>query len=421
MSPENCDVLVIGGGAAGMAAALEARSTGVEKVVLIERGPELGGILQQCIHNGFGSLVFKQDLPGPAYAQKYIDRFTDSGIQVFTDTMLMELQPGFTAVITGRATGYTEIKASSVVLATGCRERTRAQIMLPGSHPAGVFTAGTMQRFVNIDGWMPGKKIVILGSGDIGMIMARRLALEGAEVVCVLEALPFLTGLRRNFVQCLQDFNIPLELSTTVKRITGERRVSGVETVKLDESMQPVAGTEKMIPCDTLLLSVGLIPENEIALKAGIMLDSLTGGPVLDQNMSTEIPGLFCAGNSVFIQDLVDHVTFSGRTAGRNAALYVLGKMRGAVKQVSLKPGKNVRSLFPPKLTLPVSQGTLVQARSGQWFEGKVVITLRKENVIIKTLKKNYARPAEMIELPCGPIEDLSGELTLDIIPQGGS
>ena len=321
------DVIIIGAGPAGLAASIEAKKYGAKDVLVIERDNRLGGILPQCIHNGFGSIIFKKDLPGPYYAQKFIDEARGLDVEFLLDTMVIDVTSNKKVYATNTQNGYLKLEAKAIILTVGCRERTRAQIMLTGSRPAGVFTAGTVQRLVNINGYIPGNNIVILGSGDIGMIMARRLTLEGAKVERVLEIMPYLTGLKRNFVQCLQDFGIRLELMHTIKKIIGKSRLEAVETVKVDESLNLIDGTEQIIPCDTLLLSVGLIPEIELAKKADLNLDPITGGPYVNEKMGTSIPGIFAAGNIVYIYDLVDYVTKSGYAAGKNAALYSLKMM----------------------------------------------------------------------------------------------
>ncbi|MDF1516101.1 MAG: FAD-dependent oxidoreductase, partial [Anaerolineae bacterium] len=316
------DVIVIGSGPGGLAAALAAKKQGADRVLIIERDVELGGILLQCIHNGFGVEVFKEDLPGPSYAQRFIDEVQILQVDVLVDTMVIDITPDLHIYATSSRYGFLDLHARAIVLAMGCRERTRAQIRIPGPRPAGVYTAGTAQRWVNVEGYMPGSKFVILGSGDIGMIMARRLTFEGAQVKRVLEVMPYLTGLSRNYVQCLLDFDIPLQLRHTVKRIIGRDRIEAVEAVAVDEKWQYIPGTEEIIPCDTLLLSVGLIPENELSLKAGVQLDPITGGPYVDDGFQTSVPGIFAAGNVVHVYDLVDWVTEAGLVAGKRAAQY---------------------------------------------------------------------------------------------------
>jgi NADPH-dependent 2,4-dienoyl-CoA reductase/sulfur reductase-like enzyme len=276
------DVVVVGSGPGGLAAAIAAKKNGAERVLVIERDAELGGILLQCIHNGFGVEVFKEDLPGPSYAQRFIKEARDLKVDALLDSMVLEVTSDRRLFVTSQRGGIREIQTKALIFAMGCRERTRAQVRLPGARPAGVYSAGTAQRWVNVEGFMPGKRFVILGSGDIGMIMARRLTFEGAKVERVLEIMPYLSGLTRNYVQCLQDYDIPLQLQHTVKRIIGSQRVEAIESVAVDDKWQPIPGTEEIIPCDTLLLSVGLIPENELSRQAGVQLDPVTGGPFVD-------------------------------------------------------------------------------------------------------------------------------------------
>ena len=418
MSEQKYDVTVIGSGAAGLAAAISSRQAGAEKVLVVERDIEPGGILLQCIHHGFGLRVFKEDLPGPAFAQKLIDKAFSSGIEFLPDTMVLELKPGELTVMNGSG-GLRQIGTRSVVLAMGCRERTRAQVNLPGSRPAGVFTAGTAQRLVNIEGYMPGKRFVILGSGDIGMIMARRITLEGGCVERVVEIMPYLTGLTRNYVQCLQDFNICLQLGRTVNRVLGDRRLEAVETVGVDDNWNPQKGTEEIIPCDTLLLSVGLIPENELSRQMGIKISPVTGGPVVDQDMQTSIPGVFAAGNVVHVYDLVDWVTEAGFTAGRAAAGYAAGTGRKSKIYLELRPGNNIRYIVPQFLdreSLADSRQRL-QMRVRQPIEAPVWIEVLHGQETVARFSERYVRPGEMVtvELPSSCYDRLRNASVLEV------
>ncbi len=414
------DVIVIGAGPAGLAAAIEAKKTGASALI-IERNDEPGGILPQCIHNGFGSVLFKKDLPGPNYAWNFVEEAEKFGVEMLLDTFVLDITDNKTVYATNSREGFLELNAKAIVLAMGCRERTRAQIRIPGDRPAGVFTAGMVQRLVNIEGFMPGKNFIILGSGDIGMIMARRLTIEGAKVIKVIELMPYLTGLRRNYVQCLQDFDIPLSLSTTIKRIIGKKRVGAVETIKVDDGLSPITGTEETVPCDSVLLSVGLIPENELSKKVGVLLDPLTGGPVVDENMATSVPGIYAAGNVVTIYDLVDYVSKAGFIAGRNAALYAAGKTQPA-QYVEIKPGDGIRSIMPQRLSRdgalslsqqeprqaqgPVStQEILLELRVSKEFPEKISIDLIDRDKTVQSFRQKYARPAEMITLKINPQE----------------
>lgn len=395
------DVVVIGSGPGGLGAAIAAKKNGADDVLIIERDYELGGILVQCIHNGFGVEIFKEDLPGPLYAHRFIQEANSLGVEVLSDTMVLDISPLRKITAVGKRSGFLEIEARAIVLAMGCRERTRAQIRIPGTRPAGVYTAGTAQRFVNVEGYMPGNRFVILGSGDIGMIMARRLTLEGAKVERVLEIMPFLTGLTRNYVQCLLDYNIPLELRHTVSRIIGNYRVEAVEAVEVDENWNPIAGTEEIIPCDTLLLSVGLIPENELSKKAGVILDPLTGGPVVDESMQTSVPGIFAAGNVVHVYDLVDWVTEAGFVAGKSAALFAISLKKGISRKIKLEAGANVRYIVPQYLMSDslAESDQRIQFRVVRPVEEKVWVEVTDGEHLITRKMERYVRPGEIVTL----------------------
>lgn len=316
------DVIVIGGGPAGLAAATAARGEGKRSVLVIERDQKLGGILNQCIHNGFGLITFNEELTGPEYAARFEMLARDAGVEFLLDTMVLDVSPDHVVTCVSEACGMQRITAGAVVLAMGCRERPRGALNIPGSRPAGVYTAGTAQRLVNIEGLMPGREVVILGSGDIGLIMARRMTLEGAHVACVAELMPYSGGLKRNIVQCLDDFGIPLLLSHTVTRVEGKRRVEAVWIAQVDEKGRPFAGTEKRYPCDTLLLSVGLLPENELSRAAGVELSRVTHGPMVNESLETSVPGIFACGNVLHVHDLVDYVSQEATAAGAAAGAW---------------------------------------------------------------------------------------------------
>ncbi len=395
------DVIVIGAGPGGLAAAIEAKKHGADDVLMIDRDLELGGILLQCIHNGFGVETFKEDLPGPSYAQRFINEAQTVGIDYLLDTIVLDVTPERKVTTTGTRTGFKELSATAIVLSMGCRERTRAQIRIPGPRPSGVFTAGTAQRWVNVEGYMPGSRFVILGSGDIGMIMARRLTFEGAKVERVLEVMPYLSGLSRNYVQCLLDFDITLQLQHTVKRIIGKDRVEAIEAVAVDDKWQFIPGTEEIIPCDTLLLSVGLIPENELSQKAGVALDPVTAGPYVDDGFLTNVPGIFAAGNVVHVYDLVDWVTAAGRTAGKRAAMYATGCCNLEPVYVPTKAGDNVRYVVPHQIdpeTL-TQDSIMLQMRVTRPLEQPVTVQVTDGDTLIAKKSERYARPGEMVSL----------------------
>ena len=348
----NVDLAVIGGGPAGLAAALAARRNGVDNILIIERDKELGGILQQCIHNGFGLHYFGEELTGPEYAERFIEMVREENIPYKTNTMVLDIQADRTITAVNSREGLLKIRAQAVILAMGCRERTRGAINIPGDRPAGIFTAGCAQRFVNMEGYLPGKKAVILGSGDIGLIMARRLTLEGVEVKMVCELMPYSGGLTRNIVQCLEDFNIPLKLSHTVVNIHGKDRLEGVTIAAVDENLQPIEGSEEYVECDTLLLSVGLIPENELSRGVGIALDPVTSGPVVDETMATSVEGIYACGNVVHVHDLVDYVTRESETAGYHAAEFIKNNNGASGSEVHRTiPGKGVRYIVPQRIS----------------------------------------------------------------------
>jgi len=400
------DLVVVGGGPAGLAAALKAWDEGAKNIYLLERDMELGGILPQCIHDGFGTVIFKESLTGPEYAQRYIDMLAKTKVNVKLNTMVLDITPKKKVTAVNSQDGIFEIDAEAIILAMGCRERTRFQIMIPGDRPAGILTAGTAQRFVNIEGYLPGKRMVIVGSGDVGLIMARRFTLEGAEVEGVYEIMPHPGGLNRNVVQCLQDYNIPLHLSHTVVNIKGRRRVEGVTVAKVDEQMKPVKETERFVPCDTIILAVGLIPENELSKKSGVQIDVVTGGSIVNEWMETSIPGVFACGNVVHVHDLVDYVTESAEMAGKNAARYIKRELERREEPIKIELGRNIRYVVP-------------QLISEKRLKGKIRFYLRvrkpERNVEVKALacqnrvfakKFRIVSPPEMIRLEI-PAENL--------------
>lgn len=412
------DLIVVGGGPAGLAAACAAWDNGLRKILIVERDHELGGILNQCIHNGFGLHHFQEELTGPEYAGRFIQLLGQTGVEVRLDAMALEVTPEREVHMVSKQEGYRVEQARSIVLAMGCRERTRGAIGIPGSRPAGVYTAGAAQRYVNMEGWMPGRRVVILGSGDIGLIMARRMTLEGAEVLACVEVMPYSGGLNRNIVQCLHDYGIPLYLSHTVTDIRGERRVEQVVVSQVDERRNPVPGTEMVFDCDTLLLSVGLIPENELTRQAGIEMDRRTSGAVVYENMETSIPGVFACGNVCHVHDLVDFVTAESQRAGAAAARYVLDREESPGEPLlHVKNGDGVTYTVPQRIR-PERVERLCQL----FFRvnrvcGDSEIVVTSGEVQIAKFKREHLAPGEMenISLPRALLSKAEGELTVSI------
>jgi NADPH-dependent 2,4-dienoyl-CoA reductase/sulfur reductase-like enzyme len=417
MISKSYDLVVVGGGPAGLAAAVEGYSNGAKSVLILERDRELGGILNQCIHNGFGLHHFKEELTGPEYAQRFIEMLKDTKVEVKLDTMVLEITQGKQIHCVNTKDGYMIIQAKAIVLAMGCRERTRGAIGIPGDRPAGIFTAGTAQRYVNMEGYMVGKRVVILGSGDIGLIMARRMTLEGAKVLACVELMPYSNGLNRNIVQCLKDYNIPLYLAHTITDIQGSGRVEKVVVSKVDENKKPIPGTEITFDCDTILLSVGLIPENELSKSAGIALDSKTKGPVVYENMETSVDGIFACGNVVHVHDLVDFVTAESQKAGRSAGKYIAGSQPQCSSFIEVKQGSCVNYTVPQKIRVRNIEKTAELFFRVNNVYKDVVIKVRDDEKEIAKFKREHMAPGEMekIVLPKAFLENVKGALTVAV------
>ena len=396
MKTEKRDIVIIGAGPAGMAAAVSAYKAGARDILVLERNTRLGGILNQCIHDGFGLHYFKEALSGPEYAQRFVDKLCNTSVEIRLDSMVLNLSSECILEVSS-SSEYTRIKAKSVILAMGCRESTAGAISLPGSRPAGIYTAGTAQNLVNIQNIMVGKRIVILGSGDIGLIMARRMTLEGVKVEEVLEIMPYSSGLPRNIQQCLNDYNIPLRLSTTVIQVHGNKRLEGLTVAEVDNKLQPIESSSRFIPCDTLLLSVGLIPENELSRQANVNLHSVTGGALVDEHLMTSTQGIFACGNVLHVHDLVDHASEEAEHAGQNAAIYVAGEKNKTIKDaITLTPGNGVRYCLPQHIS--GKSDVIISLRVNEPSRNRhILIHDDKHNVTKKKIIRLH--PAEMLRV----------------------
>lgn len=415
----NCDVVIVGGGPAGLAAAVSAKKEGAKKVVIIERDNALGGILQQCIHPGFGLTRFKEELTGPEYYSRFVDQANELGVEYILNSMVLSVDQNERKVtFVNSELGVATVNAGSIVLAMGCRERTRANIVVPGTRPAGLYTAGSAQRLINRQNVMVGKKVVILGSGDIGMIMARRMSLEGAKVQVVVELMDCLAGLTRNRVQCLDDFGIPLKLAHTITKIEGHERVTGVWIAPVDQNKKPILDKQEFVECDTVLFSVGLIPENELSKKAQIKINRVTNGPEVNQYMATSSEGVFACGNVVHVNDLVDNVSKESEQAGKYAALYAMGKYPVQTGVAECKTGANVRYLCPQTISLSQEPQKVTLYFRVLSPDQNVKLVATSGGEVLATKKEFRVSPGEMCSVTIDTSKIVDGAVTVSVVKE---